>query len=1567
MGNLINRKVFISMVFIAVTMLGYISYKKLPVELYPVPELPTMIVMVNTQVAVDPGSMESQAIIPLEGAIGQLEGVEEIESNASNQNGTIIISYHTDVNLKYAFLRLQEKMNEAKASLPDGYMVNVAKVNTNSLANEFMHLQVLGEGGEDRIRNIVDKEVSPELLNVDGIATVNVFGGSSKSVEIKIDPNIAKTYNLTANRIGRLLAQGQVESTYVGDVYRSKNRYSVNVSAEYDDISNIRNVVVSNNGPILLKDIADISFETKEATSYSRVNGKDVVTIILVNENAENLIDLSHKTRTTIATLNQKLASSGIEILIESDTAESMEKNINQIIWLAILGGILAIIILWYFLHNLRLVVAVSLSIPISVYAAFNLFYAYNISVNSLTLIGMALAIGMLIDNSVVVLENIYRLRSMGKSATDSVVQGTNEVWKSIFAATLTTICVFLPFLFSSDFVVKLYGKQIGVSVVATLSFSFFAALLLVPLISHYFLNRKAKNNDVVFQRVTIRNRVIQIYVLFLKLAMRNPITTVLSGVIVFFVILVLVLAQSTNNLSEVETNSISVYVTMPTGSSLNTTDKLISELETELLELEEQKSISSKIEEETGIIQVHLKDDYEKLNNQHLSDIKSRIQSIINKYNKRAEIDFTQSSSNERFSGGGAQRASMRMERMMGMGTKQESVIIRGEDYELMTQVAEDLTYYLDDMDEVASVRSNQVGNRPEVHLDLDNDQMERNKIKPENINAELRSFSKQIESGFVFKQNHEEYEIVIKLDTATEIIPNSLNDLNTLDIENSEGVAFELQNISRVVYSSGISRISRINQQKEITLTLRLEDEYNEDKDLQLAARSAIDELVRLIPLPPDVSVEVIHEENDFKELYTIIALAILLIYMVLASVFESFSTPFVLLFSIPLAGIGSLIALYITGNSVENMNTLMGFLILLGVVVNNGIILIDYSNILQKRGYRRSRALIIAGISRFRPIFITAITTIVALMPLALGHSEYVGVIGAPFAITVIGGLTFSTVLTLVLIPAFYSGLENALLWFRSLKKWIQLVQLTVYLVFGILIYTELQSFIWQLIAAITLLVSVPALTWFILSSLKKAQENIISHDQPITITVQNLVKIYERDKRLAREWKAGRAIQEHFETGKDQKHVDFVNALSWQIPLLGFLVYMAFYYLESGFWKFLLLFTAYFFIKAILKPIEAYLLSKAYKRIYRWYRRLVFLWHWFGPLLIQVYLYSTTKNIGGTIVMTLLWYLGLLIDQVSRKLNTSDININRLKGRFAKLRNLFYRFVLSIPVIGKKRKPFKALKGVSLEIGNGMYGLLGPNGAGKSTLMRIICGIYEQSYGKVWFNGIDTQKKREELQGLIGYLPQEFGMYENMTAWDYLNYQAILKKITHRAVREERVEKVLRSVHMWDAKDKLIGSYSGGMKQRIGIAQVLLHLPRVLVVDEPTAGLDPRERIRFRNLLVELSRTRIVIFSTHIIEDISSSCNNLAVLKKGAVQYVGTPVNMTEIAKGHVWMLSVPESEFEAVTQNLKVIHHFHDGDSIKVRILSEDKPAAHAEPVTPNLEDAYLWLQKRNIN
>jgi len=1576
MDFILKRRILISMLFIGLTMLGYVSYKKLSVELFPNPQLPTLIVQVATPLEMDPSYIESQAIIPIEGAIGTLEGIEKIESNISSRNGTIIIYYNQNTNLKYASLKLQEKIDIVKSTIPAGFIINVIKIDLQQLTNQFMQMQVRGEGGIDRIRNIADREIKPEFENIKGIAGVQVYGGQENSIEIRLNEKACKANGISIGQIRSLLNNNGVNKTFAGKVVNGSKKMFVNVTSEYTDVKEIGNIIVKSNGPVLLRDVAEIFFGVKEQSSYSRVNGLDAVTVTLVNDNQANLIDLSHDAVSEVNKLNKKLKSLNVAIVVQNNSAEIMEKNINEIINLAITGALLAILILWFFLRNIRLVTIIAVSIPVSVYAAFNFFYAYHISINSLTLVGMALAIGMLVDNSVVVLENIYRLAGQGKDPETAVKQGTTEVWRSIFASTLTTIIVFVPFIFSDNFLVKMIGKNIGVSIISTLLISLIVALLFIPMATYFLLTRSTKSNSQIFKKLSIHNRLIQGYHLLLKASMRNPASTIIGTLVIFFTALLISLALSISTTREVETPSFRLTVTMPGGSTLEKTDAVVAEVESRLASLPEKEEIISRIEEEKATITINLLKNWDKTSKRSLPEIKNNILEKAKNISS-AEINMDELSSGGGFSGSGSggsdsDNPGSDFMNMMGIGSTRESIIIKGQNFGQMKNLADDIKSLVDNLSTINNSNVNVQDNKPEVHLLFDMDFMGRNNFTLVNLSSALATFGREYSSGATFKQGTDSYDIMIKFadaDSVKKIKPDkTIEDLKHLEVTGSNGSVMEMEELSNIVFSSGTGSIHRENQEKRVTVSYDFNEEIKNSKDLLEGARLEVESVVSGLNIPPGIAVEIVHEVDQLKDFYFLIGVAFLLIYMILAAVFESLATPVVLMFSIPLAALGSLIALILTDNSLLNANTLTGFLILLGVVVNNGILLIDYTNILRKRGNRVQRALMTAGVSRLRPILITAATTVIAMVPLAMGKAEFVSAIGASFAITVIGGLTLSTLLTLVFIPTFYTGLENALNWFYSLSWKNKIIQLALFSLLLLIIYSYIDAFLWKLILTTLAVILVPACTWFIMNSLRKARETIISPDEDINIYVQSLVKIYERENRWVREWKAGARIRKRLGLEKQYKSWKDLSEIAWQLPLLGFIIYFTYFYLHSGFWIFIFSIGSWFFLSGVWTTFRELFSNLTLNGKRKWMKKISsvtdFIVFWIIPLLNLIWFKTKWENLVIILILGFLWFTCLIIYKTGQKLTRENIDIFRLEGRFKTLRKNFYKLVAAVPLIGKKKKPFKALSCVSLKIGNGMFGLLGPNGAGKTTLMRIICGILEQSYGKVWINGLDTQVMREELQGLIGYLPQEFGSYENMTAHEYLHYQAMLKNITDVKTREERVTYVLNAVHMAERRHDKIGSYSGGMKQRMGIALILLHLPRILVVDEPTAGLDPRERIRFRNLLVELSRERVVIFSTHIIEDISSSCNQVAVLNKGKLRYFGKPIDMTKEAAGHVWQFNIPEIDFGDFVEKHLVVHHMSEGENVRVRVISEFSPWKGAINVVPNLEDAYLWLLRR---
>ncbi|OFY65338.1 MAG: hypothetical protein A2V64_04890 [Bacteroidetes bacterium RBG_13_43_22] len=1095
---------------------------------------------------------------------------------------------------------------------------------------------------------------------------------------------------------------------------------------------------------------------------------------------------------------------------------------------------------------------------------------------------------------------------------------------------------------------------------------------------TYFLLSGKADNKSEVFKKLSIHDRLIQLYHLVLKASMRNPATTIIGTLAVFFAALLISLTLSMNNPEEINTPDFRLSVRMPAGSTLEKTDAVVAEIESRLASLPEKENIVSRIEEERATVTVNLPEDWDKKSKRSLPEIKNDI-SEKTKNISSAEISMDDISTSGGFTGGESEGENINpgsgFMRMLGLGSESESVIIKGEDFDQMKNLADDIRTYVDNLSTVERVSMNVQDNKPEVQLFFDMDYIGRNDITLMNLSSALMTFGREYSSEATFRQGTDSYDIIIKYaeeDTlSNRNTDKTIDDLRRLEVNNTAGAVMEMEELAKIIFAYGMGNIHRENQEKQATVTYNFTEEITSSKDLLEGARTEVESIVAGLNIPAGIAVEVVHEEDQLKDFYKLIGIAFLLIFMILAAVFESLSVPFVLLFSIPLAALGSLIALILTGNTLLSANTLTGFLILLGIVVNNGIILIDYTNILRKRGNRRSRALMAAGVARIRPILITASTTVLAMFPLAMGKAEFVSVIGASFAITVIGGLTLSTLLTLVFIPTFYSGLENSLDWFRSLNWKNKIIQLLVFCLLIFLIYTNIDKFIWKLITTILSIILVPATTWFIINSLRKARETVIPSGENINIRVQSLVKIYERENRWLREWKAGDrtrtrlGLKNHFRKWKDMTRV------AWQFPLFAFMIYFTYFYLSKGFWIFIFSIATWFFLSAIWNQFRELFTNLAAGGKKRLLKKMIpvidFLVFWTVPLLNLILFQLKWDNIAVVLILGFFWFLTLFIYRTGQKLSRENIDIYRLEGRFRGIRKTVYKIVAAVPLIGKKKKPFKALSCVSMDIGNGMFGLLGPNGAGKTTLMRIICGILEQSYGKVWINGLDTSRKREELQGLIGYLPQEFGSYENMTAHEYLHYQAMLKNLIDKKARDERVTYVLKAVHMEERRHEKIGSYSGGMKQRMGIALILLHLPRILVVDEPTAGLDPRERIRFRNLLVELSRDRVVIFSTHIIEDISSSCNQVAVLNKGKLRYLGKPIDMTKEAEGHVWQFSMPEENFGKFVDEHLVVHHMSEGENVRVRVISEAKPWENAISATPNLEDAYLWLLRKKEN
>ncbi len=1563
MKSFIDRRVTICMLLVAMTLLGYFSYKQLPVELLPNTELPQLYITANSRSDLTPAYMEQQVVIPLEGAISAVGGVENMESTVSGRQGSIRVDFKRGTNLKMTTVKLQEKISSIRGDFPTDVNVNVQQANVNGISNQFMSLQVRGPGGVDRLRAIVDKDVVPRLESIDGIAGVTVYGGRVKSIEIRSNTEAMEALHISNSQISQALSQYNQERTFLGFISEPDRKYYVQLDANYDDVSQVENLVVAQ-GPIYLKNVATVFFDYKEETTISRVNGMDAISVSLVNSTGENLLDLSKRTLKRIDEVNREIAAQDMQLVVQSNSADQISNNISQIVKLGLMGGLLAILVLWFFLRNLSLVFFIALSIPVSILSAFNIFYAADISINTLTLLGMALAVGMLLDSSIVVLENIYRLASMGMPPRLAALQGVKEVRKALIASTLTTITVFLPFVFSDEPMIKLLGRNIGFSIISTLIFSLMVAVTFIPMATAAMMERGGGSNSVFFQKMSIHDRPLQMYSTVLKTCLRKPGPTIGSAVAILVIAFIFALSRNTGQNRQVDSDRISVNITMPTGSTLDDTDEATATLEKRLDSLKYKKDVISRIQEEQASITVTLQEGYNKKGGPTISQL---VEQLSDELTLENEIDVRVTPGYARYNQNASGLNSItRFMSVLGVGDNTERIVVKGSDTETMRVVSNNLRYYLEQLEFVRDVRVDNPGGRREVQLTFDPVAMASYNITNQAITSALNSMNRSTSTGASFKVGTDEYDIVIMEDLTEEeeemrAWEKTLDDLRRVTVTDANGGTHELQQIANIRLSRGPSEVRRVNRDRRVNVTYAISQSEDLPKDVLDGYHDQIDDLIANYNLPSGLALEVQRGDDSTSEFKFLILASIILIFMILASAFESLTTPIVLLFSIPLAAIGSLLALLLSGNSLMNANTLTGFLILLGIVVNNGIILIDYSSTLRRRGYNRMRSIMNSGYSRLRPICITTITTIVTLIPMAMGDNEYAGAIGAPFALTVIGGLTFSAVLTLLLIPTLYISFENMRAWYKGLGRYTHIMHAVLFGVGLIAIFSSVHGIFRILIYIIVLAIAVPGVTYFIKSSVRIARKDIVKPDEPIVIEVRNLVKVYDWYSLFLRQWRSGLNIRRRLGLARTYHHLkDFIGLL-WQVVVFGFTGYLAGWYFEKQGWILLMTIITLAGINNIIKAVLEYVAYKNKKgeRKVLITRKVLY---WALPVCAMIFLSTRIESTGFMVFIAVVWLLGLIIRKTSDYLYENNINVERLEGETASLRRAWFLFVKSIPIIGKRKKPFRALRGVSFEIHSGMFGLLGPNGAGKSTFMRIVTGILRQSYGTVFINGMDTLKYREELQSLIGFLPQEFGMYESMSAWDFLDYQAILKGIHDEKVRKERLEYVLTAVHMYEQRNSEIGSFSGGMKQRIGIALILLNLPRILVVDEPTAGLDPRERIRFRNLLVELSRDRIVIFSTHIIEDIASSCNQVVVIEKGNLKYFGLPSEMVNLAKDKVWLFDIEASRLGELDEKL-IANHMQDGNMIKVRYISPTCPWPGAEQAEPNLEDAYLCLLK----
>ena len=615
---------------------------------------------------------------------------------------------------------------------------------------------------------------------------------------------------------------------------------------------------------------------------------------------------------------------------------------------------------------------------------------------------------------------------------------------------------------------------------------------------------------------MSIHDRPLQMYSTLLKTCLRKPGPTVGTAVAILVIAFIFALSRNTGQNRQVDSDRINVNITMPSGSTLDDTDQATAMLEARLDSFPQKKDVMSRIQEEQASITVTLKEGYNKKGGMTISQLVEEMSDVLVLEN---EIDVRVTPGYAR----GNQNASglssiTRFMSVLGVGDNTERIVVKGSDTETMRIVSNNLRYYLEQLEFVRNVRVDNPGGRREVQLTFDPVAMASYNITNQAVTSALGSLNRSTSTGASFKVGTDEYDIVIMDDLTEEEEEagrweKTMDDLRRVIVTDANGGTHELQQIANIRLSRGPSEVRRVNRDRRVNVTYSISQSEELPKDVLDGYHDQIDDLIANYNLPSGLALEVQRGDDSTSEFKFLILASIILIFMILASAFESLTTPVVLLFSIPLAAIGSLLALLLSGNNLMNANTLTGFLILLGIVVNNGIILIDYSSTLRRRGYGRMRAIMTSGYSRLRPICITTITTIVTLIPMAMGDNEYAGAIGAPFALTVIGGLTFSAILTLLLIPTLYISFENMRAWYKGLGRYTHILHIIIFAVGVLAIISGVRGIFKILLYIILLALLIPGVTYFVKSSVRIARKDIVKPDEPIVIEVRNLVKVYD----------------------------------------------------------------------------------------------------------------------------------------------------------------------------------------------------------------------------------------------------------------------------------------------------------------------------------------------------------------------------------------------------------------------------------------------------------------------
>jgi HAE1 family hydrophobic/amphiphilic exporter-1 len=1012
----VNNPVTISMIVLAIILLGYISFGKLSVDLFPDMNAPRIFVEIKAGER-PPEEIEKQFVENIESQAIRQKGVAQVSTTCMVGSARIAVEYNWGTDMDEAFLDLQKALTSYSQS-SDIDEFNITQHDPNAspvMIIAMLHPEITDM---DELRKVGESYIRNELVRLEGIADVTLSGVEEKEVQIETDPNKLKAFGLTTGDIANAI-QSMNRNVSGGSIVELGKKYIIKGSGLVKSLEDIEGIVLSyralsakqnqqtttgEKAPILMRDVAKVSFVNKNPKNIVRINGQRCVGLSVHKETGSNTVKAVEELTKSLESIKKALP--GYEFVIIQNQGRFIQTSIDEVQDTALIGVLIAVFVLFIFLRRLKVTAIISFAIPISIIATFNLMYFNGLTLNIMTLGGLALGAGMLVDNAIVVVENIFRNLEQGMTVREAAISGTAEVGGAIIASTLTTIVVFLPIVYLQGASGALFKDQAW-TVAFSLIASLFVAILVIPMLFNIAYKNSKIKHQVKSVRIGWYGRILG------KILDAKAVVLILTLVLLAITVYVFPRIGS-EYLPKSGTAEFSIEIKLQEGTQLNRTSETVRSIEQQLTDLlgEKISIIYSQIgplgssgndksvfqNENTASLKVIISQDFVEQSSSIIQAVEEYMGTIPD-----AEISII--------------RDETALQATLGTDEAPLVIEVKGNDLDELNLLSEQIKQTIMELPTLHNIKTSIEAGAPEIDVVIDRYKTGIHGLTVDNVVSQLKDMLMGKNAG-KYEKGGEMNDITVKLPEM------SLSEFNTIKLKSSNGEVY-LYELAQIKSSTSPKQLFRRNQNRIGKVMADVDESIAFDKIID-----SVREKISTIDVPGDYQVDIVGEEQKRAEalggLSFALILSIVLVYMVMASTFESLLHPFTILLTIPLAAVGPVWAFLLLGRPLSIM-AYIGLIMLAGIAVNDSIILVDAINKLREKGLSLRDAIIRAGENRIRPIIMTTLTTILALLPLTIGIGESSS-LRSPMAIAVISGLVTSTLLTLIVIPCVYYVFEK-----------------------------------------------------------------------------------------------------------------------------------------------------------------------------------------------------------------------------------------------------------------------------------------------------------------------------------------------------------------------------------------------------------------------------------------------------------------------------------------------------------------------------------------------------------